>query len=86
MKQINSKRKIDGKIFTLEEHLGDRVSASVAQVEWWCEGFRCCIEVVPEEKLYYVWVGPKRVRQVRLLPGEKVRRRRGNIPRVRRVA
>src|SRR5690606_5880666 len=60
--------------FSLEEHLSSRRDAVVAQLEWACEGYLCHIETVDEAGVYYIWVGPKRKTQVRLLPGESIKR------------
>lgn len=65
------------KPFSLEEHLDDRPSAAVAQIEWMCEGYYCHIEVDAVNMVYYVWVGPKRKRPVKLLPKEIVKRHKG---------
>lgn len=73
------------KRFTLMEHLDDRQSATVAQVEWQCMGHYCHIEVVPRARVYYIWVGPKgRKYKPRTLPDEVVKRIKGHVPRVRR--
>lgn len=73
------------KSFSLEEHIDDKVSATVAQIEWMCEGFYCHIEPDDSNMVYYVWVGPKRKRAVRLLPGEKVKRQKGTHIRITKV-
>lgn len=65
------------KPFSLEEHLDDKASATVAQIEWMCEGYYCHVEPDDVNMVYYIWVGPKRKRPVKLLPGEKVRRHKG---------
>lgn len=62
------------KTFTLAEHLGGYVDAKVAQAEYQGMGFYSHIEPVAEAAIYYVWLGPKRKRKVRLLPGEIIHR------------
>lgn len=70
--------------FTLMEHLGDRQSASVAQVEWACMGFYCHIEVIEAAQVYYIWVGPKqRKLKPRTLSTESVTRMKGHVPKMR---
>lgn len=73
------------KRFTLMEHLDDRISATVAQIEWQCMGFYCHVQVVEKAKVYYIWVGPKgRKILPRTLADEKIKRIKGHVPRVRR--
>jgi hypothetical protein len=76
MKQIRSTLRIDGREFILEEHLDNYVEAQTAAATYRAEGWLCRCEMVANEKLYYVWVGPERKRKVRLLPGEKIKSRR----------
>ncbi|MGD9631398.1 MAG: hypothetical protein AB7V18_19335 [Pyrinomonadaceae bacterium] len=82
-----STRVISGNLskrFMLAEHLDDRVSATVAQIEYQCEGHYCHVEVVDKANVYYVWLGPTgRKIMPRTLDGEKVKRTKGNVPRVR---
>jgi hypothetical protein len=71
--------------FTLMEHLGDRQSASVAQVEWQCMGHYCHIEVIEKAQVYYIWVGPQaRKIKPRTLSTENVVRVKGHVPKMRR--
>lgn len=81
-------RVISGNIskrFTLMEHLGDRQSATVAQVEWACMGYYCHVEVVPRARVYYIWVGPKQRKLLpKILPDEVVTRTKGHVPRMRK--
>ena len=73
-----STRVISGNIskrFMLAEHLGSRIDATVAQVEYQCMGHYCHIEVIPRAKLYYVWLGPTgRKRMPKVLSDEIVKR------------
>lgn len=82
-----STRVISGNIskrFMLVEHLEDRVSASVAQIEYQCMGHYCHVEVIPHARLYYIWLGPTgRKIMPRILEGEKVKRHKGRVPKVR---
>lgn len=83
-----STRVISGNIskrFFLAEHLDDRVSASVAQIEYQCMGHYCHVEVIEKAHLYYVWLGPTgRKIMPRTLSSEKISRTKGNVPRLRR--
>lgn len=72
------------KRFTLMEHLGDRQSATVAQVEWACMGYYCHVEVVPAARVYYIWVGPKERKLLpRTLPDEHIKRIKGSVAKLR---
>lgn len=81
-------RVISGNIskrFFLAEHLEDRVSATVAQVEYQCMGHYCHVEVVKRARLYYIWLGPTgRKVMPKTLDDEKVKRVKGNVPKMRR--
>lgn len=83
-----STRVISGNIskrFFLAEHLEDRVSASVAQIEYQCMGHYCHVEVVERAHVYYVWLGPTgRKIMPRTLSSEKIKRIKGNVPRMRK--
>jgi hypothetical protein len=78
MPRLNSKRDIGGQIFILAERIKDYRSAALAQAEYWAEGYCCRREVVDTSKdpHYNIWVGPPRLRQVRLLPGEHITRQK----------
>lgn len=82
-----STRVISGNLskrFFLAEHLDDRVSASVAQIEYQCMGHYCHVEVIEKAHLYYVWLGPTgRKIMPRTLSSEKITRTKGRVPRVR---
>lgn len=90
MKPIGSQttRVISGNIskrFFLAEHLEDRVSATVAQIEYQCMGHYCHIQVVDRLGVYYVWLGPTgRKIMPRTLADEKIKRIKGSVPRVRK--
>lgn len=89
MKTIGSQttRVISGNIskrFFLAEHLEDRVSATVAQIEYQCMGHYCHIQVVEKLGVYYVWLGPTgRKIMPRTLANEKIKRIKGNVPKIR---
>lgn len=75
-KDIYTEQVIGGVLFLLAEHLDDYRSAQLAAAEYRAEGYLCRVWVVDDESLYYVWVGPERVRQVRTLPHETIRRQK----------
>jgi len=78
MPQLNTVRDFGKYTFVLSEKLDDYRTASLAQAEYWAAGF-CCrkVPVTPEhgEPHWEIWVGPPRLRKVRLLPGETIQRR-----------
>lgn len=74
MLKIYTRRHIDGMLFLLAEHIDNYVEAQVAAAEYRCEGLLCRVQVVDDERLYYIWTGPKRKRMPRLLPDETVSR------------
>lgn len=74
MKPIYTTRRIDKKTFTLAEHLDSYVVAQIAAAEYRCEGLYCRVEPVEDEKLYYIWTAPGRVRRPRTLSHEEISR------------
>jgi hypothetical protein len=80
------KRSITGnkvRRFILAEHLEDYISAKVAQLEYQAMGHYTHVQPVIDEKLYYVWLGPRGRRKPVMLEGEKVTRHKGKVPKVR---
>lgn len=80
MPTLNSRRNINGSVFILAEKIRDYRSAALAQAEYWASGYCCRKEVIDEgnDPHYNLWVGPERVRQVRVLPGEVITRQKNS--------
>lgn len=73
--------------FTLAEKLDNAVSARVAQFEYQCMGHYCHRVPVQHEGVWNVWISNRTGRRKpQLLKGEVVTRRKGSVPRMRKIA